>query len=103
MKLKQTLQNHHHFHTLARIALFCALSFVLPACATRTQYQKGYEQGASDTVKRQYWILQDLQKRPAAQDSKTLHHLSVYRMTVTPDPKAMVKSVPYEIAIPITQ
>ena len=28
----------------------------------RKQYQQGYDLGASDTVKRQYWILQNLQK-----------------------------------------
>jgi len=69
---------------------------LLPACASRSPYQKGYERGASDTVKRQYWILQDMQKR----DEKKLR-LSLYRMPVIPDPNATVKTVPYEITIPI--
>lgn len=72
---------------------------LLPACATRSQFQKGYERGASDTVKRQYWILQDMQKREAAGRAKP--RLSVYRLPVTPDPNATVKTVPYEISIPI--
>lgn len=69
---------------------------LLPACASRSPYQKGYERGASDTVKRQYWILQDMQKR-----DETKPRLSLYRMPVNPDPNASVKTVPYEITIPI--
>jgi len=69
---------------------------LLPACASRSPYQKGYERGASDTVKRQYWILQDMQKH----DEKK-PRLSLYRMPVNPDPNATVKTVPYEITIPI--
>jgi len=72
---------------------------LLPACATRSQFQKGYERGASDTVKRQYWILQDMQRREAAGQSRP--RVSVYRLPVTPDPNAQVKTVPYEISIPI--
>ncbi|OJU97965.1 MAG: hypothetical protein BGO12_00185 [Verrucomicrobia bacterium 61-8] len=72
---------------------------LLPACATRSQFQKGYERGASDTVKRQYWILQDMQKREAVGQSKP--RLSVYRLPIAPDPNATVKTVPYEISIPI--
>ena len=69
---------------------------LLPACASRSPYQKGYERGASDTVNRQYWILQDMQKR----DEKK-PRLSLYRMPVNPDPNSTVKTVPYEITIPI--
>jgi hypothetical protein len=69
---------------------------LLPACASRSPYQKGYERGASDTVKRQYWILQDMQKR-----DETKPRLSLYRMPVNPDPNSTVKTVPYEITIPI--
>jgi len=72
---------------------------LLPACATRSQFQKGYERGASDTVKRQYWILQDMQKRDTASQSKP--RMSVYRLPVAPDPNATVKTVPYEFSIPI--
>jgi hypothetical protein len=63
----------------------------------RKQFQQGYDQGASDTAKRQYWILQNLQKdkqRPA-------YRLSYYRSTIPPDPNASVKTVPREITIPI--
>jgi len=77
---------------------WCAVVF-LPACASRSQFQKGYERGASDTVKRQYWILQNAQKREQSQQSKP--RLSLYRMPVEPDPNATVKAVPYEITIPI--
>jgi hypothetical protein len=76
----------------------CAVAALLPACASRSQFQKGYELGASDTVKRQYWVLQDMQKRP-----KSEQRVSVYRLPITPDPDAAVKTVPYEIAIPVVQ
>jgi len=79
----------------------CAVITFLPACATRSQFQKGYESGTSDTVKRQYWILQEAQKREAASQSKP--HVSLYRIPITPDPEAMVKTVPYEITIPVVQ
>jgi hypothetical protein len=74
-----------------------ALVSLLPACAGRKEFQKGYERGAADTVKRQYWILQDLQKRK--QDPA--HRLTYYRFTTRPDPNAPVKAVPHEIVLPI--
>ena len=82
-----------------KINAVCAalvVTCLLPACASRSPFQKGYERGASDTVKRQYWILQDMQKR----DEKK-PRASLYRMPVNPDPNATVKKVPYEITIPI--
>jgi hypothetical protein len=78
----------------------CALITFLPACATRSQFQKGYERGASDTVKRQYWILQDMQKRSEAKPER---RVSLYRIPITPDPEATAKTVPYEITIPVVQ
>jgi len=78
------------------LAVACCALCLLPACASRSPFQKGYELGASDTVKRQYWILQDMQKR----DEKK-PRVSLYRRPVTPDPNATVKTVRYEITIPI--
>lgn len=82
------------------VGISCAVVVFLPACATRSQFQKGYEHGASDTVKRQYWVLQDMQKRTEA---KPESRVSLYRIPVTPDPEATVKTVPYEITIPVAQ
>ena len=80
--------------------VWCVLvTCLFPACASRSQFQKGYERGASDTVKRQYWILQNMQKREESTQSKP--RLSLYRMPVEPDPDATVQTVPYEITIPI--
>ena len=76
---------------------WCALVSLFPACASRKEFQKGYERGAVDTVKRQYWIQQNLQKGEKASP----YRLTIYRMPVAPDPDAKVKTVPYEIAIPI--
>ncbi len=74
-----------------------ALIALLPACAGRKEFQKGYERGAADTVKRQYWIQQNLQKRESAPELRP----TLYRVPVTPDPAATVQTVPYEITIPI--
>ena len=82
------------------VGVWCAVIAFLPACATRSQFQKGYERGASDTVKRQYWILQDMQKRA---EPKPERRVSLHRIPITPDPEATVKTVPYEIAIPVVQ
>jgi hypothetical protein len=73
----------------------------LSACASPShkEFQKGYERGASDTVKRQYWIQQNLQK--GKQSKVSPYRLTLYRMPLKPDPNAKVKTVPYEIAIPI--
>ncbi len=89
------------FRKIKPVLLACCAVCLLPACASRSQFQKGYERGASDTVKRQYWILQDMQKREAAGRSKP--RLSLYRIPVTPDPDATVNKVPYEITIPISE
>lgn len=81
------------------VAWCAVVTCLLPACASRSQFQKGYERGASDTVKRQYWILQNMQKRETASQSKP--RLSLYRMPVEPNPNATVNRVPYEITVPI--
>jgi hypothetical protein len=83
-----------------RASIQCAVAMLmLTACAGRKEFQKGYERGASDAVKRQYWIQQNMQK--AEQSKAPSYRLTLYRIPVTPDPKATVKTVPYEIAIPI--
>jgi hypothetical protein len=63
----------------------------------RKQFQAGYDQGASDTVKRQYWISQNLQKGK----QERAYRLTYYRFTIPPDPNAEVKTVPRDITIPI--
>ena len=63
----------------------------------RKQFQQGYDQGASDSVKRQYWILQNLQKGK----QQPAYRMTYYRFTIPPDPTAPVKTVPRDIAIPI--
>lgn len=83
---------------LVSVAWGGVITCLFPACASRSQFQKGYERGASDTVKRQYWILQDMQKRT---EPKPERRLSLYRVPISPDPNATVKRVPYEITIPI--
>lgn len=85
---------------VVRAACVCALA-LLSACASRSQFQKGYDRGSGDTVKRQYWILQNMQKPQDTAPSRP--RTTIYRLPVQPDPSSTVKTVPYEIAIPITQ
>jgi hypothetical protein len=63
----------------------------------RKQFQAGYDQGASDTVKRQYWILQNLQKGK----EEPAYRLTHYRFTIPPEQNDPVKTVPRDITIPI--
>lgn len=65
----------------------------------KKEFQRGYDLGASDTVKRQYWVLQDLQKR--GEQTRPPYRLNYYQFPVKPDPKAPVKTVTYDITIPI--
>jgi hypothetical protein len=84
-----------------RLALVCVmLAGTLSGCASRSQFQEGYDRGTGDTVKRQYWILQNMQKEKTPPLRRT-PRLSYYRLPVEPDPTSPVKTVPYEIAIPI--
>ena len=63
----------------------------------KKEFQKGYDRGAADAVKRQYWILQNQQRGSADADFE----LTTYRFTIPPDPDSDVNRVPYEIEIPI--
>jgi len=96
----KTTHRFFAFRKTIPVCLAVVVTCLLPACASRSQFQKGYERGASDTVKRQYWILQNMQKRT---DPKPERRLSLYRIPITPDPEATVKMVPYEITIPVVQ
>jgi hypothetical protein len=84
---------------LVTVGLCVVMMVMLTACAGRKEFQKGYERGSADTVKRQYWIQQNMQK--AGQAKASPYRLTLYRIPVAPDPNATVKTVPYEIAIPI--
>jgi hypothetical protein len=78
----------------------CAVAIVmLTGCSGQKEFERGYARGSGDTVKRQYWIQQNMQR--AEQSKAPPYRLALYRIPVTPDPKATVKTVPYEITIPI--
>jgi hypothetical protein len=63
--------------------MHCAVAMlILTACAGQKQFQKGYAQGSGDTVKRQYWIEQNMQQTGQAKASR----LTLYRIPVKPDP-----------------
>ena len=80
------------------LILCLLISLLFSGCAGRSEFKKGYEQGAADTVKRQYWIEQNLQKDQKNQPDR---NLTLYQIPVQPDPNDPVKKVPYEIALPI--
>ena len=77
---------------------FAVTVVMLMGCAGQKEFEKGYARGSGDTVKRQYWIQQNMQK---AEQSESPYRLTLYRIPVASDPEAKVKTVPYEIAIPI--
>jgi phage tail tape-measure protein len=81
--------------TIGGIGTILAINSV--KAGQKKQFQQGYDQGASDTVKRQYWILQNLQKGKR----EPAYRLTHYRFTIPADPNAPVKTVPQDIAIPI--
>jgi hypothetical protein len=83
----------------ALLAVLIIAACASSGCASRSQFQKGYDRGAGDTAKRQYWILQEMQKRQTP--PREPRRATYYRLPVEPDPKSPVKTVPYEIAIPI--
>jgi hypothetical protein len=83
-----------------RLVAYCAVAIImLTGCAGQKEFERGYARGSGDTVKRQYWIQQNMQK--TGQSKASPYRLTLYRIPVTPDPNAPVKTVPYEIAIPI--
>ncbi len=91
---------HRKIKTVLASCAWCGvITLLFPACASRSQFEKGYERGSADTVKRQYWILQDMQKRSEAPERR----VSLYHIPITPDPAATVKTVPYEITLPVVQ
>jgi hypothetical protein len=75
-----------------------SMLFVLSSCASRTKFQQGYDRGSADAVKRQYWMQQNLQKQPTATQPGRLHY---YHIPIQPVADAAIKTVPYEITIPI--
>ena len=100
MKIRSLTEPARKRKTSSRACAWCAVAVcLLSACAGRKEFQKGYDAGAATTVKRQYWILQNMQKADETKSARP--RMTVYRLPVEPDPNAQVKTVPYEIAVPI--
>ena len=92
----KTAARRRAFRVVA-VVTWLALVSLFSGCAARKEFQKGYERGAADAVKRQYWILQNLRKGK----QEPAYRLTLYRFAVPPDPNAPVKTVPRDITIPI--
>ncbi|HEY5813744.1 MAG TPA: hypothetical protein VIT23_13945 [Terrimicrobiaceae bacterium] len=69
--------------------------------AKEKQKEEGYQLGASDTVKRQYWIARNLQKRNG--DAEPGYRTQYYTFNIQPDPTAEINRVPYNITVPILE
>ena len=65
------------------------------------QREEGYQLGASDTVKRQYWIARNLQKGNG--DAEPGYRTQYYTFNIQPDPTAEINRVPYNITVPILE
>ena len=63
--------------------------------------EEGYQLGASDTVKRQYWIARNLQKGEG--DAEPGYRTRYYTFNIQPDPTAEINRVPYNITVPILE
>jgi hypothetical protein len=97
--LVEGIANRKRAGRLAASVHFVVAIVMLTGCAGQKEFERGYARGSGDTVKRQYWIQQNMQK--AGQSKASPYRLTLYRIPVAPDPDAKVKTVPYEIAIPI--
>ena len=47
---------------LSAFVHFAVTVVMLMGCAGQKEFEKGYARGSGDTVKRQYWIQQNMQK-----------------------------------------
>jgi hypothetical protein len=66
------------------------------------QREEGYQLGASDTVKRQYWIARNLQKRQDS-DAEPGYRTQYYTFNIQPDATAEINRVPYNVTVPILE
>jgi hypothetical protein len=64
--------------------------------------EEAYQLGASDTVKRQYWIARNLQKTKDT-DAESGYRTQYYTFNIQPDPTAEINRVPYNITVPILE
>ena len=61
-------------------------------------YENGYTQSASDSIKRHYWLRQQLQHNNTAQAGQTY-----YYSFPTQGPEAGVETVPHTVTVPIVE
>ena len=60
---------------LLTVSIFCIFIFIIAGgCASRSDYQKGYDAGAGDIVKDQYWIIQNRQKEIKKSEYKVRYY-----------------------------
>ena len=78
------------------ILIWICSGFLLAGCATgRTALEKAYDSGKGDTVKRQYWIMQNRQKD---MEKKEDYQVRYYKMPAPTDVNG-VKFVPHTMTV----
>ncbi|MCF7889340.1 MAG: hypothetical protein K9L78_04380 [Victivallales bacterium] len=70
-------------------------SALLSACSTTAEVKEAYNLGAGDTVKRQYWIIQNRQKDSS---KKSNYKVNYYKLNSPTDVDG-VKFVPHTITV----
>ena len=80
-----------------RLLFFSSLLIVgiaLTGCSSISEIKKAYDLGMGDTVKRQYWIIQNQQKKADSSNYKTK-----YYKIKSPTDVDRVKFVPHTITV----
>lgn len=102
--------------TLALLAwlAWLALPILLCSCGTPPYSASGappptkgkelaaYSLGQSDAVKRQYWILRNMQMGKQ-KGEEVAYKPRYYTFNIQPDPQANINKVPYNITLPIVE
>jgi hypothetical protein len=85
-------------------AAVVGMGLCLSGCAsTMSTYNRGYDRGASDTAKRQYWILQNMQKAEEKPVTPKVRYYAVPAPTTTPTPQGDIRLVPHDTVIPVIE
>ena len=67
---------------------------VLTGCSSTSEIEKAYDLGMGDTVKRQYWIIQNQQ-----QETESSNYKTKYYKIKSPTDVSGVKFVPHTITV----
>lgn len=72
------------------------------AKSRRTSYNRGYDRGASDAIKRQYWMLQRLQQAESPGPPPT-RYVEIPGPTKVETPQGPVHLTPHDYVVPVVK